>query len=138
MLAFNAARIRRFPETKMKGITGLPPLAVFASDQAHYCAKKNSTVLGYGQDNCIGVKCDSRGKIIPEELEKAIVTAKEGVSSFNVISVLHQIQFVNHFFASVQNKYSRVRFIRHRNCDRPKHVGYAKYRIKRTINLYMG
>lgn len=79
MMAFNAARIKKFPESKMKGITGLPTLAVFTSDQAHYCAKKNSAILGYGQDNCIGVKCDENGKMIPSELDKAIVAAKEKV-----------------------------------------------------------
>ena len=80
MLAFNAARIKKFPESKMKGISGLPTLAVFTSDQAHYCAKKNSAILGYGLDNCIGVKCDNKGKMIPSELDKAITSSKERVS----------------------------------------------------------
>ena len=79
MLAMNVARIKRFPESKNEGLYGLPRLISFCSEQAHYSAQKNSALLGFGEENCRPVKCDDRGKIIPEELEKNILKAKNEV-----------------------------------------------------------
>ncbi|CAK8678895.1 cysteine sulfinic acid decarboxylase-like isoform X3 [Clavelina lepadiformis] len=76
MLAFNVARIKRFPESKAKGLYGLPKIVTFCSQQAHYSAQKNAALLGYGEDSCVAVKCDSHGKMIPEELERKIVETK--------------------------------------------------------------
>nr|XP_009858609.1 cysteine sulfinic acid decarboxylase isoform X1 [Ciona intestinalis] len=76
-LSMNMARLWKFPETKSTGIYGLPKLVSFCSEQAHYSAKKNSTFLGYGTDNCWVVKCDDRGKMIPEEFEKLVLKCKD-------------------------------------------------------------
>ena len=77
----NVARIKRFPASKEEGIVGLPKLASFCSEQAHYSAQKNSALLGYGAGNCHAIKCDSRGKMIPEELEKKIKEVEKEVRS---------------------------------------------------------
>nr|CAB3233955.1 cysteine sulfinic acid decarboxylase [Phallusia mammillata] len=85
MLAMNVARIRNFPDSKVTGVSGLPLLVNFCSEQSHYSAQKNSALLGFGEANCKPVKCDERGKMIPEDLEKSILEAKEkGAAPFFV------------------------------------------------------
>ncbi|KAL8182624.1 UNVERIFIED_CONTAM: hypothetical protein K2H54_058841 [Gekko kuhli] len=44
--------------------------------ESHYSIKKAAAVLGIGTDNVVAVKCDGRGKLIPSELERAILKAK--------------------------------------------------------------
>ena len=48
--------------------------------QCHYSVKKSASFLGIGSDNVIAVKCEENGKMIPEELEKAIEQCKSDVS----------------------------------------------------------
>ena len=79
MLAMNLAKIKHFPDSNDEGITGLPKLVSFCSEQAHYSAIKNSALLGFGAKNVISVKCDDRGKMIPEELERHVKEVKEAV-----------------------------------------------------------
>jgi len=47
--------------------------------QSHYSVKKAAFFMGLGLDNVFLVKCDSQGKMIPEELEKEIVKATQQV-----------------------------------------------------------
>ncbi|EHA98324.1 Glutamate decarboxylase 1, partial [Heterocephalus glaber] len=70
------ARYKQYPEVKTKGMTALPCVTLFVSEQGHYSVKKAAALLGIGIDNVIEVKCDERGKMIPDELEKNISQAK--------------------------------------------------------------
>ncbi|XP_054610879.1 glutamate decarboxylase 1 isoform X2 [Dunckerocampus dactyliophorus] len=71
------ARYYFYPEVKTKGMGALPQLALFTSEHSHYSLKKSAAVLGLGTDNVFVVKCDERGKMIPEELEASILAAEE-------------------------------------------------------------
>ncbi|XP_064149281.1 glutamate decarboxylase 1-like [Loxodonta africana] len=70
------ARYKQYPEIKTKGMTALPHIVLFVSEQGHYSVKKAAAILGIGTDNVIEVKCDERGRMIPAELEKNIAQAK--------------------------------------------------------------
>ncbi|CAG7725611.1 unnamed protein product [Allacma fusca] len=70
--AISVARYKKRPSIKAKGLSGGKTLVMFTSEDAHYSSQKLASFEGLGMDNCIGVKVDSRGKMIPEELEKQI------------------------------------------------------------------
>lgn len=72
MYAMVAARFRVIPDVKRTGLAGHAPLVAFTSEDAHYSIKKAVHWLGIGIDNLVLVKSDSRGRMIPEELENAI------------------------------------------------------------------
>ncbi|RZB39942.1 glutamate decarboxylase-like protein 1 [Asbolus verrucosus] len=65
------ARYKMFPQSKTKGLTGLPVLVAFTSEEAR------AHWLGIGTDNLIKIKTDSLGRMIPEDLEKQISRSKE-------------------------------------------------------------
>lgn len=46
------------------------------SFKSHYSVKSCASVCGLGTDNCIMVPSDVHGRMIPSELEKAIVDRK--------------------------------------------------------------
>lgn len=77
MLAMNIARYWKVPSLKTKGSRSGPPVVLFTSKQAHYSARKNAALMGIGTDNCIGVECDERGKMIPSQLERAVLASKK-------------------------------------------------------------
>ena len=75
MYSMILARDRAEPESRTKGPSG--KLVAFCSEQSHYSYRKSAMVMGLGMDNMVKVKCDERGAMIPEELEKEILAAKE-------------------------------------------------------------
>ncbi|XP_070536514.1 cysteine sulfinic acid decarboxylase-like isoform X2 [Ptychodera flava] len=78
MYAMNIARFKKFGvDVKTKGLFGLPRMISFTSEHSHYSIKKGAAFLGFGTDNITLVKCDERGKMIPEDLEKKIIETKE-------------------------------------------------------------
>uniref|UniRef100_G1U7N6 Glutamate decarboxylase 1 n=2 Tax=Oryctolagus cuniculus TaxID=9986 RepID=G1U7N6_RABIT len=81
------ARYKLYPEIKTKGMAALPCIVLFVSEQGHYSVKKAAAVLGIGVHHVIEVKCDERGKMIPDELEKNVLQAKtKGQAPFCVIA----------------------------------------------------
>uniref|UniRef100_A0A7M4E9Q4 Glutamate decarboxylase like 1 n=1 Tax=Crocodylus porosus TaxID=8502 RepID=A0A7M4E9Q4_CROPO len=85
MYAMNLARYKYCPEIKEKGLSGLPRLVLFTSEECHYSMKKAASFLGIGTQNVYFIKTDERGKMIPEELEKQVQRArKEGAAPFLV------------------------------------------------------
>lgn len=72
MQAMNIARYKFFPNVKEDGLFGLPRLAVFMSEEAHYSTTKSVTTLGLGTKSLKKVKTDSRGKMIIEDLRAKI------------------------------------------------------------------
>lgn len=77
LYAFLAARHKMFPNYKEHGAKCLPgELVMFTSDQSHYSVKSCAAVSGLGTDNCIIVQSDEIGRMIPSELERAIIEQK--------------------------------------------------------------
>jgi glutamate/tyrosine decarboxylase-like PLP-dependent enzyme len=70
------ARDRALPEGRHRGIAGNEPLELFVSDQAHYSFLKAAVVLGIGMEHVILVRSDERGRMIPDELDAAIRSAR--------------------------------------------------------------
>jgi len=76
MYAIIMARHKRFPEMKKTGISGQPPMVIFTSEESHYSIAKGASWTGIGLDNVVSIATDDKGRMIPEELEKAIVEVK--------------------------------------------------------------
>jgi aromatic-L-amino-acid decarboxylase len=54
------------------GLSGLPPLRIYASDQTHSSVDKAVRIAGIGQDNLVKVPTDGRGAMRPGALKGAI------------------------------------------------------------------
>lgn len=50
------ARYRKMPQVKTKGLSGLPPLAIFTSDCSHYSILKGAHWLGFGTESVFIVR----------------------------------------------------------------------------------
>ncbi|XP_071824912.1 cysteine sulfinic acid decarboxylase-like isoform X2 [Apostichopus japonicus] len=77
MYAINLARYQINPEVKTKGVRGYQQSIIFTSDVSHYSITKGASFMGIGSDNIQIVKSDDAGRMLPDELEKAIVSTKE-------------------------------------------------------------
>ncbi|XP_035386936.1 glutamate decarboxylase 2 [Electrophorus electricus] len=77
MYAMLLARYKMFPEVKEKGMSSVPKLAAFTSEHSHFSIKKGAAALGVGTESVICIKADERGKMIPSDLERRIVEAKQ-------------------------------------------------------------
>ncbi len=77
LIAMFSARNKIFPQGKTQGMQNAPKFTAFVSDQAHYSFGTAANLLGLGSGALIKVKSDKYGKIIPEELEKEILTSKQ-------------------------------------------------------------
>ncbi|RLU20663.1 hypothetical protein DMN91_007276 [Ooceraea biroi] len=83
--AINLARHHKYPKLKQCGLSQMPRLVVFTSEDAHYSVKKLAAFLGIGYDNVYLVKVDSRGKMVVADLEAQIARAvMEGAAPFMV------------------------------------------------------
>lgn len=75
-----SARFFKYPEVKNQGTHNLPQMAVFTSELSHYSLEKGSMVMGIGRNNIIKIKTDSRGRMIPNDLEKQLdLTISQGI-----------------------------------------------------------
>jgi glutamate decarboxylase len=73
LYAVIVARYKKFPDYKEKGPSALPgDLVVFTNDQGHYSMKMAAMVTGLGTNNCVYIKSNKFGQMIPEDLEKNI------------------------------------------------------------------
>ena len=70
--AINIARHWMFPIVKDKGLTAVPRLVVFTSEDAHYSVKKLAAFLGIGANNVYSIKVDSSGKMCVVDLRQQI------------------------------------------------------------------
>lgn len=67
-----SARFFKFPQVKNEGSHNLPQMAVFTSELSHYSIEKGAMVMGIGRDNIVKIKTDSKGRMIPSDLEKQL------------------------------------------------------------------
>ncbi|XP_061727560.1 glutamate decarboxylase 2 [Cydia pomonella] len=72
-----AARFRAYPQVKTKGMWGLPQMVLYTSEDSHYSIKKAAHWLGFGTDCIRIIKTNANGRMIPEELEAAILKDKK-------------------------------------------------------------
>jgi aromatic-L-amino-acid decarboxylase len=72
LVALGAARHRAAPEARERGLSGLAPLRVYGSTQAHSSVEKAVVALGMGRQGYRPVACDPEFRMIPGELERAI------------------------------------------------------------------
>uniref|UniRef100_A0A7E5A0A1 Glutamate decarboxylase 1 n=1 Tax=Panagrellus redivivus TaxID=6233 RepID=A0A7E5A0A1_PANRE len=85
MYAVNAARHQHYPRVKPLGMSSVPTLCIFTSEDSHYSIKGAAAVLGIGTDCCFNIPTDNIGRMIPEALEQKIVQCKrEGLQPFFV------------------------------------------------------
>ncbi|XP_030015110.1 acidic amino acid decarboxylase GADL1 [Sphaeramia orbicularis] len=85
MYAVNLARYHHCPDVKELGLSAVPRLVLFTSQECHYSISKAAAFLGIGTKNVYVVPSDNRGKMIPTALEELIQTAKsEGAVPFMV------------------------------------------------------
>jgi glutamate/tyrosine decarboxylase-like PLP-dependent enzyme len=71
--AMMIARNHTVPSVKSTGLRNGIELIAFVSEEAHYSFEKSANVLGIGSRNVHKIKTDAMGRMIPEELVKAIV-----------------------------------------------------------------
>ena len=60
------------PESRFEGYDRNQKLTAFVNEQAHYSFETAANLLGIGSKNVIKVQSDTKGKMIPAELEKEI------------------------------------------------------------------
>lgn len=78
MYALMVARHKLFPQHKKYGMRAIKgQLIMYTSQHHHYSIKGGASAIGLGTDNCVQVACDSRGRMIPAELEKLVIRHKE-------------------------------------------------------------
>lgn len=77
MYALMIARHKLYPEHKKHGMRAIKgQLIMYTSRHHHYSVSGGASAVGLGTENCVQVKCDSKGRMIPEELEKLIIRHK--------------------------------------------------------------
>src|SRR5215210_3134953 len=77
LVALAAARHRMPLEVRTKGLSGLPALTVYSSDQAHSSIDKGCIVLGIGQENVRRIATDGEFRMSVPALEEAIARDRE-------------------------------------------------------------
>jgi len=77
MYALMIARHHLFPQHKKHGMRAIKgQLIMYTSKHHHYSISGGASAVGLGTENCVKVKCDENGRMIPEELEKLIIRHK--------------------------------------------------------------
>ncbi|MFT7484234.1 MAG: sulfinoalanine decarboxylase [Candidatus Paceibacteria bacterium] len=76
LMAVLAARHAHFPHIKESGLQAGERPVIFTSEAAHYSIARAAMVCGLGMNACIKVATDSKGRMIPAELERLILEAK--------------------------------------------------------------
>lgn len=85
LIAMFTARNQFIKDVRINGYDGQERLVAFVNEQSHYSFETAANILGIGSKNVIQVKSDSKGRLIPEELEKEIILAiKRGQKPFFV------------------------------------------------------
>ncbi|HEY3571603.1 MAG TPA: pyridoxal-dependent decarboxylase [Thermoanaerobaculia bacterium] len=72
LVALAAARHRLPLDIRVKGLSGVPPLTLYASDQAHSSIDKSAIVLGLGQENVRRIETDGAFRMSVPALAEAI------------------------------------------------------------------
>lgn len=77
MYALMIARHKLYPQHKKHGMRSIKgQLIMYTSRHHHYSISGGASAVGLGTENCVQVKCDNKGRMIPEEFEKLIIRHK--------------------------------------------------------------
>lgn len=77
LIAMFSARNKFDPDSRFKGYNKALKLTAFVNKQAHYSLDTAANLIGIGSANVVHIECDDMGRMIPEELEKAIIKCRE-------------------------------------------------------------
>lgn len=69
------ARNTLYPDTKTMGLQGRR-FVLFTSAHGHYSLQKAAQIMGFGSDACRAIGTDEHGRMIPMELQKAIMVSR--------------------------------------------------------------
>ena len=72
LTAMKLARDQAWPAARTDGIAGSPPLAVYASEEAHFTIERGADVLGLGEAAVRKVPVDAEMRMRVDELERLI------------------------------------------------------------------
>ncbi len=72
LIAMLSARNQFLPKSRFQGYNQQEHLVAYVNEQSHYSFDTAANLLGIGSDNVIKVKSGKDGRMIPQELEKAI------------------------------------------------------------------
>ena len=88
VLALAAARHRATGGSALsRGLAGLPPLAVYASEHAHSSVDKAMITLGLGLEQLRRIACDAEFRMLPERLGEAIARDRAaGVTPCGIVA----------------------------------------------------
>lgn len=70
-MALVMARDAKDPNCRTEGMS--KPMVVYTSKESHYSNGKNASFAGIGKNNIRYISADSKGRMIPEKLEKQII-----------------------------------------------------------------
>ena len=70
-MALVMARDAKDPNCRTEGMS--QPMVVYTSKESHYSNGKNASFAGIGKNNIRYISADSKGRMIPEKLEKQII-----------------------------------------------------------------
>ena len=89
MHAIAAARENAGFDIRKKGMSGIPKLRLYCSEQAHNSIDKGALTLGVGLDGIRKILVDSEFRMIPSELERAIKEDRaNGIIPFCVVATI--------------------------------------------------
>ncbi len=74
-MALVMARDAKDPNCRTDGMS--KPMVVYTSKESHYSNGKNASFAGIGKNNIRYISADSKGRMIPEKLEKQIIVDLE-------------------------------------------------------------
>ncbi|MFY9559494.1 MAG: aminotransferase class V-fold PLP-dependent enzyme [Terriglobales bacterium] len=107
LMGLTMAREARIPANE-RGLRGVPPSVIYASEQVHMSIPKAVAMLGIGRENLRIISCDAAYRMIPSELEKALrrdqaqgvtpvaVVASAGTVNTGAIDPLREIAEIAH------------------------------------------
>jgi len=76
LMAVLAARHHAFPHVRQEGLRAGERPVMFLSEEAHYSLSRAAVVAGIGLEGAVLVRTDEVGRMLPDELERAIETAQ--------------------------------------------------------------
>ena len=89
MTALMGARHRACPEVRERGLSGMAPMRVYASKEAHFSVERAAILLGLGSESVVKIPVDGALGMRPGALEAAIrADAGEGRNPIAVVATI--------------------------------------------------
>ncbi|MDE0082381.1 MAG: pyridoxal-dependent decarboxylase [Gammaproteobacteria bacterium] len=89
MTALMGARQRAHPEVREEGLSRLPPMRVYTSEEAHFSVDRAAILLGLGSGGVVKIPVDRKRRMRPGPLETAVrADAREGRTPLAVVATI--------------------------------------------------